>query len=194
MKSTVKKLILACTIIVIVSCAGPANALRNIADISENVNRINSNTGNSSYESNGTYNRMAIGDLHFITDDDYFYSEEKFESGWMYVRIGKMLQSPAIDTKNMAKVMDVVTGNESWTENVWQTRLATSSDIKLGKIVIIFDRIEGNDLYCKPVDSEEARTGSWYMAKITDTSDLFQNAVMVSGGYKVKTDNLRVIK
>jgi hypothetical protein len=34
---------------------------------------------------------------------------------------------------------------------------------------------------------------NWFMAKITDISDLYKGYVTVSGGYKVNPKNLRVL-
>lgn len=43
-----------------------------------------------------------------------------------------------------------------------------------------------------PQEKSEARQGHWFLAVITDTSDLFKNQVTTSGGYKVATRNIRI--
>jgi len=175
-------------VLFLIGCA-PTNALRNVADMSSSMNRIGNNTGASNSSAYGGH----AGDAHYIQDDDYFYSDREFESGWIRVELGKAIQAATPETKNEAKLMDVKDGKEIWTSHFWKTRVAEPADIKMGAVMIMFDYSQG-DFYIKPENQERARTGNWFMAKITDTSNLYQNVVMVSGGYKVKTDNLRVIK
>jgi len=189
-----KKIILtlaAALMLTMTGCA-PTMALRNVADMSDSVNRISGNTGVASTGTSTAYGASA-GDTHYIQADDYFYSDRELESGWIRVELAKMLQAPTPETKNEAKFMDVKDGKEVWTSHFWQTRIAEPSDIKMGAVMIIFDYGKG-DRYVRPENQEYARTHDWFMAKITDTSTLYQNYVMVSGGYKVNTDNLRVIK
>ena len=185
--------IISALILAIVGCA-PTQALRNVADMSDSMNRISGNTGVgvTGSETSTAYGASA-GDMHFIQADDWFYSDRDFESGWIRVELAKMLQAPAPETKNEGKFMDVKDGKEVWTSHYWQTRIAEPSDIKMGAVMIIFDYGKA-DRYVRPENQEYARTHDWFMAKITDTSTLYQNYVMVSGGYKVNTDNLRVIK
>lgn len=179
------------SILFLIGCA-PTSALRNVADMSDSMNRISGNTGVSATGTSTAYGASA-GDTHYIQSDDWFYSDRDFESGWIRVELAKMLQAPTPETRNEGKFMDVKDGQEVWSSHYWQTRIAEPSEIKMGAVMIIFDYAKG-DIYVRPETQEYARTGSWFMAKITDTSTLYQNYVMVSGGYKVKTDNLRVIK
>jgi len=177
---------------VIAGCSGPVNVLRNVADASENLNRIGSNTGYSNSSSTSVYGGGS-GDMHYIQSDDYFISENGFDSGWMRIDLAKMIQAPSSETKNEGKFMDVKDAREIWTSHYWKTRIAQPSDLKLGTVIVAFDYTD-NDIYVRPENQELARTDNWFMAKITDTSTLYQNVVMVSGGYRVKTDNLRVIE
>jgi hypothetical protein len=186
------KLLLSAAVVIAMAGCAPTHALRNVADMSDSVNRISSNTGASNSGSHSMYGG-GTGDVHFIQEDDWFYSDRNFESGWIRVELAKMLQAAAPETRNEAKFMDVKNGQEVWTPHFWQTRAAQPSDIKMGAVMIIFDYTR-DDVYVRPENQELARTDGWFMAKITDTSTLYQNVVMVSGGYRVKTDNLRVIK
>lgn len=191
----VKMIYLLISIAFMAGC-GPASALRNFADMTDDVNRISSNTGigsaGSSNNEGGVYGGGS-GDMHYIQADDYFISDRAFESGWIRVDLAKMVQTSSPETKNEGKFMDVKDGREVWTTHFWKTRIANQSDLKLGTVIIAFDYEQGG-AYIRPEDQERARTGEWFMAKITDTSTLYQNVVMVSGGYRVKTDNLRVIE
>lgn len=183
-------------------CGKSRNYISDAAGISSDIATIKGNigvkedSGSGSVKSKKTssYGKgSSTGDAHYIEADDYFYSKEAFKSGWIYVRLGKMVQPATKQTKNEALFMDVIEGNEVWTKNYWSTRKAEKADIKMGAIVIIFDAPDG-DIYVAPQRKQEARTGGWFMAKITDLSDLYQGAVMVSGGYKISVDNLRVKK
>jgi len=181
------------SILFLMGCA-PTMALRNVADMSDSMNRISSNTGVSGTGTGtSTAYGASAGDMHYIQADDWFYSDRDFESGWIRVELAKMLQAPTPETRNEGKFMDVKDGKEVWSSHYWQTRIAEPSEIKMGAVMIIFDYAKG-DIYVRPETQEYSRTHDWFMAKITDTSTLYQNYVMVSGGYKVKTDNLRVIK
>ncbi|MDY0018166.1 MAG: hypothetical protein RBS89_10055 [Candidatus Delongbacteria bacterium] len=192
---TVRSILLALAVLLIAGC-GPASALRNIADMSDDVSRISSNTGvgvNQGGSSAGGIYGGGTGDMHYIQADDYFISEDGFDTGWKRIELAKMIQAPTPETKNEGKFMVVIDGREMWTSHYWKTRIAQPSEIKLGTVIVAFDYTY-DDVYVRPENQELARTDNWFMAKITDTSTLYQNVVMVSGGYRVKTDNLRVIE
>lgn len=173
-------------------CSGPVSVLRNVADASESLNRIGTNTGYSNNSGSTVYGG-GTGDMHYIQSDDYFISDSGFDSGWIRVDLAKVVQTPSAETRNEGKFMVVLDGREVWTSHYWKTRPAQTSDLKLGTVIVAFDWEEG-EAYVRPENQEMARTNPWFMAKITDTSTLYQNVVMVSGGYRVKTDNLRVIE
>ncbi len=132
-------------------------------------------------------------DSHFIQNDDYFIADKDLEgSSWIYVEVAKMIQAPGPETKGEAKFLVVRDGKEKWTRHYWQTRKVHEEEIKLGLPVIIFNHKRGAN-YIPPGDRRAARTRRWFMAKITDTSTIYKGSVLVSGGYTVSTDNLRLI-
>ena len=110
----------------------------------------------------------------------------------MYVRLAKVVTAPTAATKYEGQFMQVHDGKEIWTKNYWKTRIATRADIKLGAVVIMFEGNSRDNVYQAPANKKEARNEAWFMAKITDTSDMYKGYVMVSGGYRVAVDNLRV--
>ena len=134
------------------------------------------------------------GDAQFIQSDDYFISSEAYKSQtYIYVTLAKMITKPGAQTKNEAQFMAIADGKESWTKIYWKTKIAAQSDIKLGTVVISFnDNIGDEEIYNAPEDKDTARREAWFMAKVTDTSDLHRGYVTVSGGYKVSVDNLRI--
>jgi hypothetical protein len=134
-----------------------------------------------------------IEDKHFIQKDDYFVSDRDIEGHtWIRVNVAKMIEPPTEATRNEAKFMFVSNGKEKWETHYWQSRIAQESELKLGTIVIAYDYATG-DTYVPPKERDNARTHDWFMAKITDVSTLYKGYVMVSGGYNVRKDNIRVI-
>jgi hypothetical protein len=136
------KLLAIAAILVLMAGCAPTSALRNVADMTDSMNRISSNTGVSNPGNSSAYGGGS-GDMHYIQADDWFYSDRDFESGWIRVELAKMLQAAAPETKNEAKFMDVKDGQEVWTSHFWQTRIAEPSDIKMGAIVVVFDYARG---------------------------------------------------
>ncbi len=136
---------------------------------------------------------LALDDVHFIQDDDYFISKEPYKQGWIYVELAKMIEPAKPETKNEAQFMTIREGEELWTKHFWKTRVANVSECKVGTVVICFNDNVKDDVYHAPDEKNNARNGSWFMAKVTDTSDLYKGYVTVSGGYKVHKENLRII-
>lgn len=132
-------------------------------------------------------------DAHFIMSDDYFYAPEPLgESAWKWAFIGKLRVPATPETKNQAKFFNIQNGTEDWYSWWAKTKKAEKADLVVGTLVIAYNDNQQNDVYEAPNDQTEARQGSWFMAKITDTSDFFKGFIMVSGGYKVSVNNLRV--
>lgn len=133
-------------------------------------------------------------DGHFIQGDDYFIQHHGLEGHtWIWVELAKMVNAPSGNTKGEAEFMKVRDGKNYWTSHYWQTRVAYQSELRLGLPVIAFNDHRRNDVYGAPETKSGARGGNWFMAKITDTSDLYKGYVTVSGNYKVSLQNLRVI-
>lgn len=132
-------------------------------------------------------------DDHFIQSDDYFISDTDLEGhSWIGIEVAKMIQAPGSETNGEAKFLVVRDGKEKWTKHYWQTRIAQSDEIKLGLPVIMFDYTSGG-IYIPPKDRKIARTRKWFMAKVTDTSTAYKGNVLVSGGYTVNTNNIRLL-
>jgi len=137
---------------------------------------------------------FAEEDEHYIQPDDYFVSKDVFkDQDWIYVSLAKMKDAPKKETKGEANFMKIVDGKTIWTKNYWKTRIADKEELKIGTVVIVIDAVGDEDVYRVPESKEEARTNNWFMAKITDVSDLYKNYVTTSGGYKVNIEAIRVI-
>ncbi|HOE19368.1 MAG TPA: hypothetical protein PKJ69_00230 [Spirochaetota bacterium] len=132
-------------------------------------------------------------DAHFIQPSDYFIADKEFPGqGYIWVNLSKVVTAPSTQTKNEGLFMMVGSGKEIWTKYYWKSRIAAKGEIKIGKTIIAFNDNREDDIYYAPENKEGARTDSWFMAKITDTTDMYKGYVMVSGGYKVAIDNIRI--
>ena len=134
---------------------------------------------------------MAAEDVHFIQPDDYFISDSALgDHAWIPVHLAKMIN--ANSPKGDAQFMRVKDGKKLWTKNFYTTRIAQKSDLKLGVKMIALDTSE-DGIYRAPKTKQEARTVPWFLAVITDTSDLYKDYVTVSGGYKVNINAMRIL-
>jgi len=132
-------------------------------------------------------------DRHFVQPDDYFIMESALENQeWIYASIAKMITPASDGTKFQGQFLRVLDGNTIWTKYFTKTRIATAEDLALGKEVYVFDNTDANGNYRAPESNSECRNNWWFKARITDLSELYKNLVMVSGGYKVNRDALRV--
>lgn len=132
-------------------------------------------------------------DEHFILDDEYFVSAEKFSLPWKYVYLAKMMAPATKETKNEAQFMMVASGDEIWTKFYYRTRKLAEGEIKVGLEVICCEASDDEGVYRSPENKDEARSNAWFMAKITDVSDKYKGYITVSGGYKVRLNNMRVV-
>jgi len=133
-------------------------------------------------------------DRHYIQTDDYFISEHPMgDSAWIYVTLSKMTTPPKKQTKGEAEFFKIKDGNNLWTRYYWRSRVARPEEIRLGTTMIMFEGNSLHDAYQAPGDKASARSNNWFMAKVTDISDLYKGYITVSGGYKVNPKNLRVL-
>lgn len=132
-------------------------------------------------------------DEHFIQPDDYFISQQGLGgNSWIYVHLGKMVTAPSKKTKEQAEFFQISDGKSIWTKNFWKSRVADENELKIGKMVIIFEGNSPDGVYQPPAKKDDARGGAWFMAKIVDLSDVFKGFVTVSGNYKIALGNLRI--
>lgn len=133
-------------------------------------------------------------DLHYIQADDYFISNEPLaKRSWIYVTLAKMTTPPTAATKGEGEFFKVTDGNSTWTKHFWRTRIARPDELRLGAVMIMFEGNSQGSVYMAPKAKDGARKYHWFMARITDVSDLYKGYVTVSGGYKVSPKNLRVL-
>lgn len=136
----------------------------------------------------------AIDDEHFIQKDDYFVSKRALEkSSYIYVTLSKMVTEPSARTKGEAEFFKITDGSNVWSKFYYQSAIAQEGDIRLGTQVIAFEGHVSDGVYMAPETKEEARREAWFLAKVTDVSDLYRGYVTVSGNYKIGLNNLRKV-
>ena len=132
-------------------------------------------------------------DAHFIQSDDYFIGHEELgEHSYIYVDLAKMITPPSSGSKDEGQFMKVHDGQNKWTGHIWQSRIASPHELRLGMHFIAFHNNQNNGVYHAPKKKDSARGGTWWYAKITDMSDTYKGFVTVSGNYKVGLDNIRI--
>lgn len=132
-------------------------------------------------------------DQHFVQADDWFIADQPLESGWMYVYLAKQRVAPTPGTKMQGQYFKLADSRDVWTAQAWQTRPASTSDLRVGNTVICFEGPQVNDAYGPPRTKDDGRTGTWFMGRITDTSDAFKNVVRIDQ-YNCHTSALRVAR
>jgi hypothetical protein len=178
----------------LLSCgADTKEMLKNqMMDTALNTAKNSSSDTSSSSSKKGGFFGGGSGDAHFIEDDYYFIAKEPYKSGWINVYVTKVVTPATKATKNEGQFMIISSGDEVWTKYFWRTRVATASDLKVGKVVIASEAhsAEGG-VYSGPENKSEAYE-SWFMSKITDMSEKHKGYVTVAGNYKVSIDALRI--
>jgi hypothetical protein len=131
-------------------------------------------------------------DRHWFRQDDYLISERQYESGWIYVKLAKMKQAPTPASRDEALFFSLTETKDLWTKYFFRTRPAEASDLALGAVVICFEgNGGGGGEYRGPSDRNSARTGAWFMSRITDLAEMYKQLVGVDT-YKCSPDALRV--
>jgi len=136
----------------------------------------------------------AEEDEQYVATEDFFISTEPFKNqDWIGISLAKQLQAPTKETKNEGQFLRTSDGKTLWTKYFWKTTPVAAESLKLGDPVVMADLQDENGLYRAPETRDEAVTSAWFMAKVTDLSDLYKDVVMVSGGYKIRKDALRAL-
>lgn len=130
-------------------------------------------------------------DAHWVQADDYFVATRAFDKGYQYVHLGKMKEPPG--EKGQALFFIIRDGGEQRSAHFYKTRPAVQADLVLGTLLICFDRNRQKQVYLAPQSKDNARPGSWWMARITDLSDMGKGYATLAGSYHCAPDALRAI-
>jgi hypothetical protein len=131
-------------------------------------------------------------DVHWMQPADYFVSEDEWTQDWIYVHLGKMQQPPAPGSKGQAMFFRLHDSRDVWTRHYWKTRPAAPGELVVGALAICFDDNKPNNVYRAPTTKGDARTGDWFLGKITDVSDAYKHQVRIST-YDCDLDAVRIV-
>jgi hypothetical protein len=132
-------------------------------------------------------------DAHWIQADDYFIASRAFDKGWDSVFVAKMKEPPSAALKGQALFFVIKDGGEQRTAHFHRTRPAVQADLVLGSLLICFDRNKKGKVYGAPRDKDNARPGGWWLARITDLSDLSKGYATLAGNLHCAPDALRAL-
>jgi len=125
-------------------------------------------------------------DQHYVQADDWFIADAELTSGWQYVYLAKRAVAPSASTKMQGKYFQLSSASDVWTAYAWQTRVANTTDLRVGASAFCFEGRQVNDAYGAPTSKDDGRTGNWFRGRITDTSDAFK------GVYRIDSYNCHV--
>ncbi len=127
-------------------------------------------------------------DAHFIQSDHWVAANAPLpQKGTMNVH----LAAPVSPFEGGEGRFVSITNGKIWdTAHAWQTKIASKKDLKEGVHVLVPD-IKDGGVYRAPKTRQEALFGGWWFAKVEKVQ---KTTVMVSGGYEVAMDALRVVK
>jgi len=117
-------------------------------------------------------------------------SETPWSQGWIYVHLAKLIQ-PAKPPSNEAQFFQLDNSREVWTANHWKTHPADPSELALGTLVLCFNDNQRDHLYNAPANKDAARTGAWFLGKVTDLSDVPRGWARIDS-YKCMLDAIRI--
>ena len=133
-------------------------------------------------------------DIHFIEDDDFFVSENSInDSPFIQVKTAKMINPPTKVNKMQGQFMLTGDGSQITTGNYYSTKVGKLESLKTDQTVICFEGKNDDGIYRGPQTDEDKRNGTWIMSKVKDLSQAQNGYVVLSNGYKVSLDNIRII-
>lgn len=136
----------------------------------------------------------AADDAHFISDDIYFVAEQAIGSEpWVYAIPARMVTAASKKSKGEAEFLKTTDGNKLWTRHFWKTRIGSPDDVKVGSLIIGYDRDNGEGVLAPPENRQDAIGNSWFLTKVTDKSDLYKGYLLTSRDNKIGKDNIRII-
>ncbi len=125
-------------------------------------------------------------DQHYLQADDFFVADRAPEGGWVAAHLAKQRVAPTPGTKGQGQYFRLDESRDVWTEHAWLTRPASAADLRVGALAFCFEGQMVDGVYSAPSSKDQARTGSWFAGRVTDTSDGFK------GVYRLDTYNCKL--
>lgn len=127
---------------------------------------------------------------HCLAEDILFAGKKGYDKGYVYVEPARMTAEPG--PSGEATFMSVRNGSSLVTGHYWRTRAARPDELSIGVLAVMMHRAKGG-FYVAPTTRDEANKRQWWISRIVSNNTLDQGYVVVSGGYKVNADGIRVI-
>ncbi len=127
---------------------------------------------------------------HCLAEDILFAGKKGFDKGYIYADPARMTAEPG--PSGEATFMSVRDGANLVTSHYWRTRAAQANELAIGALAVMMHRSQGG-FYVAPTTRDEANKHRWWIARIVSNNTLDQGYVVVSGGYKVNANGIRVI-
>ena len=112
--------------------------------------------------------------------EPYFVSEEPLDhNGWVRVKpcdVEGLLSLSGSDGEDCISLAEQASTGESY---IWKSRAALPSDLKSGVMVLAQDK---------------AKDGAWYLATVTDASELATGYLVISAPFRAQLKGLRVVE
>ena len=101
------------------------------------------------------------------------------------------MKEPA-DANGASLFFVIKDGHDQRSSTFYRTRIAAQADLVLGNLLICFDNNQVGKVYSAPKNKDNARPGRWWLARVTDLSDLPKGYATLAGSYHCAPDALRV--
>jgi hypothetical protein len=141
----------------------------------------------------------AALDRHFLDATEYFIASDELRWSGEFVAVGRQLAVPSATLRGqtqfevMGQGSGWQAGDRAWSGQFFRTRVATRSDLTVGKLVFCFNGMEAG-AYRGPRDRAEAMNSGWFATTITDVSTLERYDEVKAGRTRLGVSCLRVIQ
>lgn len=129
---------------------------------------------------------------HCLLDEQlYFVQKKPWEHGYVYAEVAT--QTTPADGAGVAQFLSKKSGQQMSSQYYQTTRPVTDvSELAVGQRIVMFHGNAKDRIYRAPETRTDALSKRWWTARITSVAPATSGAyVLVSGGYKIGTDNIR---
>ena len=128
---------------------------------------------------------------HCLAEDVMFAGKKAFTARYEYVFAARMTGQPGAGGD--ATFLSLNDGGELVTQHYYQTRAAQPGEVAVGTMVIM-PHINRDGVYVAPETRDKAHKTRWWLARVTSVASADRGYVIVSGGYKIATNALRMVE
>ena len=126
---------------------------------------------------------------HCLPDGVIMVANKELSPGYQYVEPANA--KGGADATGQAMFFGLRQGKDLTSRWYWETRPAAAADVQVGRRVFML-HIRAGNTYHAPRTRQEATSRRWWTATVASVAPMNQGYVIVSGGYQIATDALRV--